>query len=136
MFVGMDRKSPHHPNAWCEPNRVKKLKFVDGGGKEKGNWHRDISTWQSTNVHFLQILRLKDYHRQLASSWYVSQREANVAQLFLLMPMFWWVVLLFFDKKMRVKDKEREREKGKEKKRRNLMVSRSCKELTISSCWK
>lgn len=47
-------------------------------------WGLIINTWQSTDVHLFEILRLQDDNSKFSSRWYVSQWEANVSQLFLL----------------------------------------------------
>lgn len=36
---------------------------------------------QAADVHFLQVLRLQDDHRQLAGRGHISKRETNIAQL-------------------------------------------------------
>ena len=50
-------------------------------------WHEsnfDVRIRQSSQIHFLQILSFKDTNCQLARGRYISQREANVTQFFLL----------------------------------------------------
>lgn len=44
-----------------------------------------LLTWQASHVHFLQVFGLQDDHGQLASGGHVSQGEADIAQLLLLL---------------------------------------------------
>lgn len=46
---------------------------------------RIVLTWQASHVHFLQVFGLEDDHGQLAGGGNVSQREADIAQLLLLL---------------------------------------------------
>lgn len=44
-----------------------------------------LLTWQASHVHFLQVFGLQDDHGQLAGGGHVSQGEADIAQLLLLL---------------------------------------------------
>ena len=46
-------------------------------------------TRQSANVHLFQVLRFQDDYRQFASSWNITQGEADITELVLLYDQHW-----------------------------------------------
>lgn len=86
-------------NAGSQSERQEKT-FLDNnddiGMWKAWQWTYVISTWQSTDVHFLEIFRLQDNNSQFSSRRYVSQWEADISQLFLCMVKHHWRFNLSF----------------------------------------
>lgn len=57
------------------------LKNEDSWIWEGSMWPLVVRTWQSSHIHFLQVLGLQDTDGEFASGGDVTQRDANVTQL-------------------------------------------------------
>lgn len=73
----------NHVASLAKPNCVI-LQIFKADGKRGRSEQFCSNTWASSHIHALQVSGLQDHHRQFADCGNVAQREADLAQVFLL----------------------------------------------------